>query len=95
MKGLLYTNIVMHLMYSPRGDDVLEQNKSLVCRFVDEMLNKQNPAVVDELVTPDFVDHDAPPEQIPGPAGVKRTLEIVIANSTPRTRDRKVDLKMR
>ena len=37
-----------------------DQNKSPVCRFVDEMLNRQNPAVIDELVSPDFVDHDAP-----------------------------------
>ena len=54
-----------------------EQNKSLVCRFVDEMLNRQNPAVIDELVSPDFVDHDAPPDQATGPEGVKLTLAMV------------------
>lgn len=56
---------------------MLERNKSLVCRFVDEMLNRWNPAVIDELVAPDFVDHDAPPEQTPGPEGVKLTLSAV------------------
>jgi len=55
----------------------LEQNKSLVCRFVDQMLNQRNLDVIDELVAPDFVDHDAPPDQSPGPDGVKRTLEAV------------------
>ena len=56
---------------------MLEENKALVFRFVDEMLNKQNPAVIDELVAPDFVDHDAPADQDPGPAGVQRTLRNV------------------
>jgi predicted ester cyclase len=56
---------------------VLEQNKFLIYRFVDQMLNKRNPDVIDELVAPDFVDHDAPPGQAPGPEGVKRTLEAV------------------
>lgn len=56
---------------------MLEQNKSLVCRFIDQILNKQNPEVIDELVAPDFVDHDAPADQTPGPEGIKRTLEAV------------------
>lgn len=61
---------------------MLEQNKSLVCRFVDEMLNKRNPDIIDELVAPDFVDHDAPPDQAPGPIGVQRTLEVVLSSLT-------------
>jgi len=56
---------------------VSEQNKSLVLTFVDEMLNKRNPAIIDELISPDFVDHDAPADQAPGPEGVKRTLAMV------------------
>lgn len=56
---------------------MLEENKSLVRRFVDEMLNRRNPAVIDELVAPDFVDHDAPAGQAPGPEGVKKALEEV------------------
>ena len=57
--------------------DVLEENKALVLRFVDEMLNRQNLAVIDELIAPGCVDHDAPPDQVPGPEGVKRTLQAV------------------
>ena len=56
---------------------MLEQNKSLVRRFVDEMLNKGSTAVVDELIAADFIDHDAPPDQVPGPEGVKRSLLMV------------------
>jgi len=54
-----------------------EENKSLVVRFVEEMLNRQNPAIIEELIAPDFVDHDAPPGQTAGPEGVKRTLKLV------------------
>lgn len=61
-----------------RGTDaVSERNKSLVCRFVDQMMNKGNLEVIDELIAPDFVDHDAPADQTAGPEGVKRTLEAV------------------
>ena len=56
---------------------MLEENKALVCRFVDEMINRRNLAVIDELLAPDFVDHDAPPGQNPGPEGVRNSLEQV------------------
>lgn len=52
-----------------------KENKSLIRRFVDEMLNKRNSAIMKELVASDFIDHDAPPHQTPGPEGIKRTLE--------------------
>ena len=34
----------------------LEENKAIVRRFVEEF-NKRNLAIIDELVSPDFVDH--------------------------------------
>ena len=36
-----------------------ETQKAVVRRFVEEMLNRQNLAVAEELFTADFVDHDA------------------------------------
>ena len=36
-----------------------ESQKAVVRRFVDEMLNRQDLAVAEQLFTPDFVDHDA------------------------------------
>jgi len=35
----------------------LEENKAIVRRFVEEF-NKRNLAIIDELVSPDYVDHD-------------------------------------
>ncbi len=38
-----------------------EANKATARRFADEVLNRGNLALIDELVAPDFVDHSAPP----------------------------------
>jgi steroid delta-isomerase-like uncharacterized protein len=43
----------------------LEQNKALVRRFVEEVQNRHNLAALDELLSPDFVDHSgntSPPD---------------------------------
>jgi predicted SnoaL-like aldol condensation-catalyzing enzyme len=37
-----------------------EQNKAVVRRFIEEVLNNQNVALVDELFAPDYVNHLAP-----------------------------------
>ena len=38
-----------------------EQNKTNMRRFYDEVFNAGNTNVVDELVAPDFVDHEEVP----------------------------------
>jgi len=35
----------------------LEENKAIVRRFIEEF-NKRNIAILDELIAPDYVDHD-------------------------------------
>ena len=37
-----------------------EQNKAVVRRFIEEILNNQNTALVDELFAPDYVNHLVP-----------------------------------
>ena len=50
-----------------------EQNKALARRVLEEMFNKGNLDVTDELLAPDYVDHDpAMPEDIHGPEGFKQ-----------------------
>ena len=49
-----------------------EENKALARRVIEEMFNKGNLDVADELIAPDYVDHDpAIPEDIRGPEGFK------------------------
>ena len=46
-----------------------ENNKALVRRYVEEVLNRKNLAVVDELFAPTFVDHDSSMPEAKVPAG--------------------------
>ena len=55
-------------------------NKALVLRYVEEVLNKKNLALTDELVAPAFVDHDTSMRDAQGPAGVKRLAAMVHAS---------------
>jgi predicted SnoaL-like aldol condensation-catalyzing enzyme len=38
----------------------IEQNKAVVRRFIEEVLNNQDLALADELLAPDYVNHLAP-----------------------------------
>jgi steroid delta-isomerase-like uncharacterized protein len=49
-----------------------EESKALARRVLEEMFNKGNLDVADELLAPNYVDHDpAMPEDIHGPEGFK------------------------
>ena len=67
--------------------DALGDNKALVRKFYAE-IDAGNLAAMDELVAPDFVDHDPPP--IPGLAaglaGLKQAFEIFL-HATPGTHE--------
>ena len=50
-----------------------EENKALARSVLEEMFNKGNLDVADELLAPDYVNHDAAmPEDIHGPEGFKQ-----------------------
>ncbi len=50
-----------------------EENKAIYRRIWDELLNKGNLAVVDELVAPSYVFHD-PQGSFSGPQGLKQFI---------------------
>jgi predicted ester cyclase len=52
----------------------LEQNKAIVRRFIHEGVIGGNLAVIDELASPDCVNHSAVPEARHGTEGVKRVV---------------------
>jgi steroid delta-isomerase-like uncharacterized protein len=51
----------------------LEQNKAVITRLVD-FINTGNLAIVDEVVAPDYVEHDPFPGQQPGREGLKAVI---------------------
>ncbi|MBI4285223.1 MAG: ester cyclase [Chloroflexi bacterium] len=55
-----------------------EQNKAVVRRFLEEILNKKNLAAIDELVSPDFIDHAVPPGAPQGISGARQSLGMWI-----------------
>jgi serine phosphatase RsbU (regulator of sigma subunit) len=57
-------------------------NKALVRRFVEEVLNGGNLDAVDELMAPSYVDHTVPPGKYAGREGLKRSLAKQLASSS-------------
>jgi predicted ester cyclase len=53
-----------------------EENKALVRRFFEDGWNKQNLALVDELLSADYVDHDLPPGFPPTRDGFKQSASM-------------------
>ena len=48
-----------------------QENKASATRFIDEVINKGNVSVIDELSGANFVDHQAPPGVPPTVDGIK------------------------
>lgn len=51
----------------------IEKNKALMRRSFEEIFNKGNFEIVDEICGEDFVGH-APPDEIKGPEGIKQEV---------------------
>jgi predicted ester cyclase len=52
------------------------ENKAVVRRFFDEVWNGGRIDVIDEIITPDAVDHNPNPGQPPGSEGVKWLVRV-------------------
>jgi predicted ester cyclase len=58
----------------------LEQNKAVTRRLFEDVYNAKNVALIDELTTPDYVDHNLTPGLDTGPAGLKQFVQVVAAS---------------
>lgn len=74
----------MNGAYSPRrkDDTVSEDNKAKMRQFYEEVVQKGNVAMLDELVAPHFVDHNPGPGQAPGAEGVMQFFTAMRAALT-------------
>ena len=49
----------------------VEANKALVCRYLEQILNRGNLAAADELLAPGYINHALPPGMPPGRESAK------------------------
>jgi len=56
-----------------------EDNKAVVRRFYEEVLNQKKRAVLDEVFDPNVVDHFAPPGTPGGLEGARQTLGMFLS----------------
>jgi SnoaL-like polyketide cyclase len=54
--------------------NITEQNKMLTSRWIEEVMHRKNLAAVDELFTPNLVDHALLPGLAPGIEGFKQLV---------------------
>jgi steroid delta-isomerase-like uncharacterized protein len=59
-----------------------EENKACFCRTYEELLNQGNLSLADELVAPDFLNHEAPPGRDRGPESM-RGLATMLRTAFP------------
>ena len=60
-----------------------EQNKALVNRLVEEVLNQHDLSVIDEIVSLDFVEHEALPPGMPSGREGSIALFSMLLNAFP------------
>jgi predicted ester cyclase len=53
-----------------------QENKASASRFLEEVVNRGNVALIDELSAPNFVDHQTPPGVPPGIEGIKTYISM-------------------
>lgn len=60
-----------------------EENKAYYRRFIDEIINKKNVALIDELVAPDYVEHDVIPGLPANRDGLKQLMGMMFSGFGP------------
>jgi steroid delta-isomerase-like uncharacterized protein len=55
----------------------VDKNKAMLRRFFLELFNEGDLAVADEIVSADYVNHDAMPGEAPGREGLKQYVQYV------------------
>jgi len=60
-----------------------EQNKALVRKLVEEVINQGNISMIDEFLIPDFVEHEELPPGIPPGREAPKTLFTMLRSAFP------------
>ena len=57
-----------------KANEQIAKNKAGMMRFMDEVMNKHNPAMIDSLCTDDFLEHYPDPGMAPTRDGLKKGM---------------------
>jgi predicted ester cyclase len=60
-----------------------QDNKSLVSNLFDQVFNQANSSVIDQIISPEYVDHSSMPAPAPGIEGFKKRAEMLRAAFAP------------
>ncbi len=60
-----------------------EQNKALIGRFIEELFNRGNMSLADEMLAPDFVDREQLPPGIPNDREGVKVLTTMLRGAFP------------
>lgn len=60
-----------------------EENKVIVRRFIEQIFNRGNMSLVDEILAPDFVEHEELPPGIPRDREGVKQLTAMLHNAFP------------
>jgi steroid delta-isomerase-like uncharacterized protein len=61
----------------------IEQNKALVRKLVEEAINQGNISMIDELLIPDFIEHEELPPGIPPGREAPKVLFTMLRSAFP------------
>lgn len=61
----------------------VEQNKALVRRLVEEIINRRDMSVIDEIISPDFVENEVLPPGIPPGREAPRLMFSMLHSAFP------------
>lgn len=87
LKPLLATLLIFTLLISAGAQSTEKatpvnnvNNKQLVKKIFDELINKKNMAIFDQYFAKDVIDHSAWPGQAPGLEGLKSSVKGLFEN---------------
>lgn len=57
-------------------NDTLDRNKAIYRRYIQQVFNEGRVEVLDEILAPSYVYHEAPPGTLPGADGIKQVVSM-------------------
>ncbi|WNZ43217.1 ester cyclase [Leptolyngbya boryana CZ1] len=57
-------------------NDMLDRNKAIYRRYIQQVFNKGRVDLLDELLSPSYVYHEAPPGTLPGAEGIRQVVSM-------------------